>query len=128
MKPSVGLTVLTSSPIIFFTMVVFPALSIPLHGNLIIFGQLRALESLQHQDSHLLVLQPCFSQNGQHFLLVKSCGQTLKDSDAASFLEANDKNFGHVTILTPLLSSWREVLIKKGDVERPGIFLRLIQA
>lgn len=30
MKPRVGLTVLTSSPMIFFTMVVFPALSSPL--------------------------------------------------------------------------------------------------
>jgi hypothetical protein len=30
MKPSVGLTVLTSSPMIFLTMVVFPALSRPL--------------------------------------------------------------------------------------------------
>jgi hypothetical protein len=30
MKPNVGLTVLTSSPIIFFTMVVLPALSSPL--------------------------------------------------------------------------------------------------
>ncbi len=30
MKPSVGLTVLTSSPIIFLTIVVFPALSRPL--------------------------------------------------------------------------------------------------
>lgn len=31
MNPSVGLTVLTSSPIILLTMVVFPALSKPLH-------------------------------------------------------------------------------------------------
>lgn len=69
MNPSVGLTVLTSSFMTRFTIVVFPALSRPLCR----WSQFRlddniglVIPSSQHQDSHLLVLKACFSQNGQH--------------------------------------------------------------
>ena len=70
MKPSVGLTVLTSSPNIFLTIVVLPALSSPLDTaelEISISDQVRH-RFLQHQNAHLLVLETSFSQNRQHRL------------------------------------------------------------
>jgi hypothetical protein len=63
-KPSVGLTLFTSSSMIFLTIVVFPALSSPLQT--ISSGHTRRLGYSQHQDPHLLVLEPSFPENRQH--------------------------------------------------------------
>jgi len=62
-KPRVGLTVLTSSPIILFTMVVLPALSRPLGIQCQDTEPQRGYSGSQHQDPELLVLQPSFSKN-----------------------------------------------------------------
>lgn len=66
MNPSVGLTALTSSSMIFLTIVVFPALSRPLlwFQDAKLAPLLR--RNLQHEDPHLLILQPGFSEDGQH--------------------------------------------------------------
>lgn len=67
MKPRVGLTLLMSSFMILLTMVVLPALSSPLGRNrLNLRLQDRDGLDLQHQNPHLLVLQPSFAQDGQH--------------------------------------------------------------
>jgi hypothetical protein len=63
-KPSVGLTLFTSSFMIFFTIVVFPALSSPLQT--ISSGHTRRLGYSQHQDPHLLVLETSLPENRQH--------------------------------------------------------------
>lgn len=65
MKPRVGLTLLTSSFMICFTIVVFPALSNPLCrqqdlSNTSPFGH------IQHQYPHFLILESRFSQYRQH--------------------------------------------------------------
>ena len=63
-KPSVGLTLFTSSFIIFLTIVVLPALSNPLQH---ISTALRRLSrDSQHQDPHLLVFQTGLTENRQH--------------------------------------------------------------
>lgn len=70
MKPSVGLTLFTSSFMILFTMVVFPALSSPL-GNQS-FGAQTFHKYPQHQYPHLLVLQTCFPQDREHLDATRS--------------------------------------------------------
>jgi hypothetical protein len=64
MKPNVGLTLFTSSFIIFLTIVVFPALSRPLPRVSKEHTTYRRYR--QHQDSHLLVLETSFAQYRQH--------------------------------------------------------------
>ena len=64
MKPKVGLTLFTSSFMIFLTIVVFPALSSPL--CMVSIGPEGPLGHSQHQDSHLLVFQTSFAEYGQH--------------------------------------------------------------
>jgi hypothetical protein len=59
MKPSVGLTLFTSSFMIFFTMVVFPALSSPLMVSAT--GSKQTQKHAQHQYPHLFVFQTRFS-------------------------------------------------------------------
>lgn len=80
MNPSVGLTLFTSSFIIFFTMVVFPALSNPLCSQRCCSKQFQ--KHTQHQYSHFLVLQARFSQYRQHFKLatVRCCSVTTDSS------------------------------------------------
>ena len=63
-KPSVGLTLFTSSFMIFLTIVVFPALSNPL--ALISSGHTGLPRDLQHQDPHLLVFQTRLAEDRQH--------------------------------------------------------------
>lgn len=60
-KPSVGLTVVTSSFMIRLTMVVLPALSRPLVPPPLAAHLDLDWEFVQHQYSHLLVLQTGFS-------------------------------------------------------------------
>lgn len=66
MNPKVGLTVLTSSFMIFFTIVVLPALSSPLRFESASQSAGPKCLLSQHQNSHLLVLQPGFAKNGKH--------------------------------------------------------------
>jgi hypothetical protein len=61
-KPSVGLTVVTSSFMIRLTMVVLPALSRPLVPPPLAAHLHLDWEFVQHQYSHLLVLQTGFSK------------------------------------------------------------------
>jgi hypothetical protein len=63
-KPRVGLTLFTSSFIIFLTIVVLPALSSPL--QFISTDHTGYPSYSQHQDSHLLVLETSLPENRQH--------------------------------------------------------------
>ena len=72
-KPSVGLTSLTSSFMIFFTIVVFPALSRPLQHSALSSPNSTAAYS-QHQNPHLLVLETSLPQYRQHPRLVLVLG------------------------------------------------------
>lgn len=67
MKPKVGLTLLTSSFMIFFTIVVLPALSSPLH--LISNCRARHIRHSQHQDPHLFVFKTRLAEYRQHLRL-----------------------------------------------------------
>jgi len=64
MKPNVGLTLFTSSFMIFLTIVVFPALSSPLH--IVSRGPEETLNHSQHQNSHFLVFQTSLAEYRQH--------------------------------------------------------------
>lgn len=63
MKPNVGLTVLTSSFMILLTMVVFPALSRPLLPLVRGLNRRRHWVTIQHQNSHFLILEPSLAEN-----------------------------------------------------------------
>lgn len=89
MKPSVGLTLLTSSFMIFLTMVVLPALSSPLRSRQsraerppnFLFLAFRLIDSvcLQHQHPHFLILEPSFPKNRQHLEYLQECARVLAE-------------------------------------------------
>ena len=64
LNPKVGLTVMISSPLSRFKMVVFPALSSPLHEHGIsVAGRHRWSESSQKEDPHFPLLPPVLADN-----------------------------------------------------------------
>ena len=73
-EANVGLTVVTSSFMIFFTIVVLPALSSPLpfisHVSIL-------MSTVQHQNPHLLVIQSCFPQNRKHLVTIVALVQPM---------------------------------------------------
>jgi hypothetical protein len=103
MKPNVGLTVFTSSPMTFFTIVVLPALSrpLPIGSACCVTGS--SAWDLQHQNPHLLVFQPGFAEYGKHveFLTQKAmCLQrSYHDHDGEDPSNAADRRRCRVLLL-----------------------------
>lgn len=95
MKPKVGLTLFTSSFMIFLTIVVFPALSSPL--CIVSSGPNGHLVHLQHQDSHLLVLQTSFTEYRQHIRrLVPEVGIGRETGRVEKEIRSRQKSRGRI--------------------------------